>query len=141
MSDTPRPTSIPRLTVTQDNSFFFEAAREGRLEIQRCADCHELRHPPAPACPHCRSFNWDTVEASRDCTLHSWTVVHHPPDPAHNYPLPVGLVDLPEGTRLVADIDGIDPDELEFDMPLRIEFSEHAHGEILPVLRRPGGDA
>ena len=133
---TERPTAIPRLTITQDNEFFFAAAREGRLEIQRCADCHTLRHPPAPSCPRCRSFEWDTVESSRRGTLHSYTVVHHPPDSAFSYPLAVGLVDLAEGTRLVADFDDIDPSELEIGMPVEVIFGEHAHGEILPRLRR-----
>jgi len=138
MSEPTRNTAVPRLTVTQDNEFFFQAAREGRLEIQRCTGCDTLRHPPSPSCPHCRSFDWDTVESSRKCTLHSYTIVHHPQDPSFEYPLAVGLVDLEEGTRFVADIAGIDHDELDFGMELEIGFAEHAHGEILPQLRRPG---
>lgn len=137
-TESTRPSAIPRLTVTQDNEFFFTAAREGRLEIQRCTDCKTLRHPPGPACPNCLSFSWDTIESSRRCTLHSYTVIHHPPDPAFEYPLAVGLVDLEEGTRLVADIAGIPHDELEFGMELEVGFAEHAHGEILPQLRRRG---
>jgi uncharacterized protein len=140
MSQAPR-TSVPGLTVTQDNEFFFRAAREGRLEIQRCTSCETLRHPPAPACPSCRSFEWDTVESTRRCTLHSWTVIHHPQDPAFTYPLAVGLVDLEEGTRLVADISGVDHDDLRTGMELEVGFSEHAHGEVLPQLRPAGGQA
>jgi uncharacterized OB-fold protein len=130
-----RPTAVPRLTITEDNEFFFVAAREGRLAIQRCADCGTLRHPPAPTCANCRSFAWEVLEASGRCTLYSYTVVHHPPDPAFRYPLAVGLVDLAEGTRLVADVAGIDPDELRIGMPLQVVFAEHAHGEVLPQLR------
>lgn len=138
--DAPR-TAVPRLTVTQDNAFWFEAVRAGRLEIQRCTDCGTLRHPPGPACPACRSFEWDTLVASGRCTLHSWTVIHHPQDPAFTYPLVVGLVDLEEGTRLVADMAGIDPETLEIGMPLEIGFAEHPHGEVLPQLRTRGGAA
>lgn len=134
MSDAPH-TSVPHLTITQDNEFWFAAAREGRLEIQRCTDCRTLRHPPAPACPACRSFQWDTVESTRACTLHSWTVIHHPKDGAFEYPLAVGLVDLEEGTRLVADISGVDHDDLRIGLELEVGFSEHAHGEMLPQLR------
>ncbi len=138
--DAPR-TAVPRLIVTQDNEFWFAAAREGRLEIQRCGECQTLRHPPAPSCPRCRSFEWDSVESSRRCTLHSYTVIHHPPDPAFQYPLAVGLVDLEEGTRLVADIAGIPHEELEIGMELEVGFAEHAHGEVLPQLSRPSGGA
>lgn len=140
MSDAPR-TSVPGLTITQDNEFWFAAAKEGRLEIQRCAQCQALRHPPGPACPSCRSFEWDTVQASGACTLHSWTVIHHPKDGAFEYPLAVGLVDLEEGTRLVADIKGVDHDDLRIGLELQVGFAEHAHGEILPQLGPRTGDA
>lgn len=137
--DDTRPTAVPQLVVTEDNAFFFEAARDRRLEVQRCADCGRLRHPPAPACAHCRSFEWDTLECSRRCTLHSWTVVHHPVDPAFDHPVVVGLVDLEEGPRLVADVAGVAPGELAIGMALEVGFAEHAHGEVLPRLHRPGG--
>lgn len=137
-ASTERHTSVPRLTITQDNEFWFAEARAGRLAIQRCSDCQTLRHPPGPACPSCRSFAWDHLTASGRATLHSWTVVHHPQDPAFTYPLAVGLVDLPEGTRLVADIAGVDHDSLHIGMELEIGFTEHAHGEMLPQLRLPG---
>jgi uncharacterized OB-fold protein len=140
IKDTPR-TAVPQLTVTQDNEFWFAAAREGRLAIQCCGECRTLRHPPTPSCPRCRSFEWDSVESSRRCTLHSYTVIHHPPDPAFEYPLAVGLVDLEEGTRLVADIAGIPHEELEVGMELEVGFAQHAHGELLPQLRRPSAGA
>ncbi|WP_296607500.1 Zn-ribbon domain-containing OB-fold protein [Nocardioides sp.] len=147
MSDTPaapRPTSVPPLIVTQDNEFWFAGAREGRLLIQRCGDCGTLRHPPGPVCPHCRSFEWDTVESARRGTLHSWTVVHKPQDPGFRYPLVVGLVDLAEGTRLVADFDDLGEggaDRLRIDMPVEVFFGEHPHGETLPRLRLAAEEA
>ncbi|MFP1153605.1 Zn-ribbon domain-containing OB-fold protein [Mycobacterium sherrisii] len=136
-STTPR-TGVPPLIITQDNAFWFEAARQGRLAIQRCTACQTLRHPPGPACPVCRSLDWDTIVASGRCTLHSYTVIHHPPDPAFTYPLIVGLVDLEEGTRLVADIAGVAAEDLRIGMALQVGFAEHAHGETLPQLHAPG---
>lgn len=131
----PRPTGIPPIVRTLDNVFWFDAAAEGRLLIQRCADCGELRHPPGPACPVCRSFRWDAIESSGRGTLHSWTVVHHPQDSAFAYPLAVGLIDLEEGTRLVADFDEVPAEGLEVGVPVHIVFGEHAFGEILPYVR------
>lgn len=133
MSD--RQTAVPRLTITQDNEFWFAGARAGRLLIQRCTNCGTLRHPPGPACPSCRSFAWDAVESSRRARLHSWTVIHHPQDPSFTYPLAVGLADLEEGTRIVADIAGVALDDLRIGLELEIGFAEHAHGEVLPQLR------
>jgi len=131
-------TSVPPLIVTQDNAFFFDGAAEGRLLIQRCSDCETLRHPPTPTCPRCRSFEWDTLESTRRGTLHSWTIAHHPQDPAFDYPLAIGLLDLEEGTRLVADIAGVPHDELRIGMALEVGFAEHAHGAVLPQLHAPG---
>ncbi|MFJ7751013.1 Zn-ribbon domain-containing OB-fold protein [Arthrobacter sp. NPDC097144] len=131
-------TAVPPIVRTHDNVFWFDAAAEGRLVIQRCTDCETLRHPPAPACPRCRSFEWDSVESSRQGTLHSWTVVHHPKDPAFTYPLLVGLVDLDTGTRLVADFEPTDLADLSANCPVEVYFAEHARGEILPRLRLTG---
>jgi uncharacterized OB-fold protein len=128
-------TAVPPLIRTHDNVFWFDAAREGRLLIQRCVECENLRHPPGPACPVCRSFEWDTLESTRRGTLHSWTVIHHPQDPAFTYPLAVGLLDLAEGTRLVADIEGVAPEELRIGMEMEVVFGAHAHDETLPRLR------
>lgn len=130
-----RRTGVPPLVRTQDNAFWFEGAAAGRLLIQRCADCGQLRHPPGPACPVCRSFRWDAVESTGRGTLHSWTVVHHPQDAAFGRPVAVGLVDLEEGTRLVADFESVPEEELEIGAAVHVVFGEHAHGEILPRLR------
>lgn len=138
MASSAAETSVPPLIRTADNDFFFVAAAAGRLEIQRCTDCGMLRHPPAPACPQCRSFAWHTIESSRRATLHSWTVVHHPRDPAFDYPMAVGLVDLAEGVRLVADIADVELGTLALDMELEVGFAAHARGEILPRLFLPG---
>lgn len=137
----PRPTSVPPLIITQDNEFWFAGCREGRLLIQRCADCATLRHPPGPVCPSCRSFEWDTVESSRRGTLHSWTVVHKPQDAGFGYPLVVGLVDLAEGTRIVADFDDVDTADLRIDIPVEIVFGKHPHDETLPQVRLAGQEA
>jgi len=135
-------TAVPPIIRTQDNAFWFDAAADGRLLVQRCADCGTLRHPPGPACPACRSFAWDSVESPLRATLHSWTVVHHPQDGAFVYPLAVGLVDLRVGTRFVADFAaGTELGSLTIGAAVEIFFAEHAHGEVLPRLRLAGGSA
>ncbi|RKT87017.1 Uncharacterized OB-fold protein, contains Zn-ribbon domain [Saccharopolyspora antimicrobica] len=125
----------PRPAVNQDNAFWFEAAMEKRLVIQRCRSCEELRHPPGPCCPHCRSFEWDAVEASGRATVHSYVIAHHPPHPAFDYPLLIALVELAEGTRLITNLVGIAPDEVAIGMPVRLEWLEADPQLVLPVFR------
>jgi uncharacterized OB-fold protein/acyl dehydratase len=112
----------PRPALTQDNAFFFEGAKQGKLLIQRCSSCGRLRHPPRPMCPGCRSLDWDTVEASGRGVVYSFVVNHHPQVPAFDYPLVVALVELEEGTRLVSNLIRVEPGDVRVGMPVEVEF-------------------
>ncbi|WP_436497938.1 bifunctional MaoC family dehydratase N-terminal/OB-fold nucleic acid binding domain-containing protein [Actinokineospora sp. HUAS TT18] len=125
----------PRPAVNLDNQFWFEAAKAHRLLIQRCAACATLRHPPGPCCPHCQSFDWDTVEASGSATLHSYVVAHHPKHPAFEYPLVIAVVDLAEGTRLVTNLVGVDAADVTIGMPLTLDWLDADPDLTLPVFR------
>jgi uncharacterized OB-fold protein/acyl dehydratase len=130
----------PRPALTQDNRFFFEGAREHKLLIQRCTACGTLRHPPRPSCANCRSFEWDTVTASGRGTVYSFVVNHYPQVPAFDYPLVVALVELEEGTRLVANVAGMTPDTVAIGMPVIASFEDFDDELTLPVFR-PDPDA
>lgn len=125
----------PRPAQSADTSFFWEGARRGELRIQRCASCEKLRHPPGPGCPACGSLDWDTVRSSGRGVVHSYAVHHHPAIPGFEYPLAIGLVDLEEGTRLVSNIVGIDPDRIHIGMAVEVEFESFGDDLTLPVFR------
>jgi uncharacterized protein len=135
----PRPPR-PRPALTQDNAFWFEGARAHQLLIQRCTSCGTLRHPPLPACAVCGSLGWDTVESSGRGTVYSYVVVHDPQVAAFEYPLPIGLVELEEGTRVVANLGGVGPGDITIGMPVRAEFVDHDEELSLPVFV-PAGNA
>jgi uncharacterized protein len=125
----------PRPALTQDNAFWFEGARQHRLLIQRCKQCGTLRHPPRPMCAECRSYEWDVVDASGRGTVYSFVVNHYPQVPAFDYPLAVGLIELEEGTRLVANVIGIDPGDIRIGMPVEVEWVDHDPDLTLPAFR------
>ncbi|MEU6432370.1 MaoC family dehydratase N-terminal domain-containing protein [Microbispora sp. NPDC046973] len=125
----------PRPAMNQDNAFWFEAAREHRLVIQRCAGCATLRHPPGPCCPHCGSFEWDVAEASGGGHVYSYVVAHHPRHPAFEYPLIVAVVELDEGTRLVTNLVGVEPGGVEIGMPVVLDWLDADPDLSLPVFR------
>jgi 3-oxo-4,17-pregnadiene-20-carboxyl-CoA hydratase alpha subunit len=125
----------PMPGITKDSEFFFEGAKNRELLIQRCESCGTLRHPPRPGCPKCASLESKPVKASGRGTVYSFVVVHYPQVPGFEYPLPVVLVDLEEGTRLVANISGLEPDEVEIGMPVEVDFADYADGLTLPVFR------
>lgn len=125
----------PRPALTQDNAFWFEGARQHRLLIQRCTRCGTLRHPPRPMCAECRSYEWDVVDASGRGTVYSYVVNHYPQVPAFKYPLAVGLIELEEGTRLVANVIGIEPGDIRIGMPVEVEWVDHDPDLSLPAFR------
>lgn len=125
----------PKPFELEFTEFWWRAAEEGRLAIQRCAECGLLRHPPSPSCPECHSFSWDVLEASGLGSIHSFVVSHHPQHDGFDYPLVVVLVDLEEGTRLVASCD-IPRDEVRIGLPVRVEWIRDPGGTTLPTVRR-----
>ncbi len=60
-------------------------------------------------------------------------VVHYPQVPAFDYPLAIGLIELEEGTRLVADIVGVDPGDVTVGMPVEVEWQDHDEDLSLPA--------
>lgn len=125
----------PHPGVSDDTRFFWEGLKAGKLLIQQCSGCGELRHPPGPVCPHCHSFEWQAKQASGRGTVHSFVVVHYPVVPGLPNPNPVLLVTLEEGTRLVAGLTGIDISAVEIGMPVQVEFLRADEELVVPVFR------
>ena len=124
--------SRPSAFVLEDNAFWFDAARQRRLVVQECAGCGRLRHPPSPWCPECRSGDWRERECRGTGAVHSYVVSHHPRHEFFTYPLPVVLVDLDEGTRLVAGY-GADPDDLAIGQRVAVSWVVDVDGGTWPV--------
>lgn len=125
----------PAPGVSDDNRFFWEGARQGKLMIQRCRSCGDLHHPPGPVCPKCHSFEWDAVEASGKGTVYSFVVMHYPEVPPFEYPNPVGLIELEEGTRLIAQLVGVKPGDVKVGQKVQVEFNTFDGDLTLPQFR------
>lgn len=125
----------PRPALNDDNAFWFAAALEHRLVIQRCASCGVLRHPTGPMCGQCRSTDWDTVDASGRGHVYSFVVNHHPQIDAFDYPLIVAVIELEEGTRLVANMTGIEPADVTIDMAVELTWIDADSDLTLPAFR------
>ena len=77
---------------------YLAEAGQGRLSMQKCADCGILRYPVRTHCPECRSMesSWEAVSGKG--TIYSYYVVPHPINPAFRdfAPYVVILVELDE---------------------------------------------
>ncbi|MDA8044735.1 MAG: zinc ribbon domain-containing protein, partial [Actinomycetota bacterium] len=68
---------MPRVIApnpSQDDEFFWEGVRDGKLLIASCARCGSLQHPPSPMCPVCAALEWTPAEVSGRGTVLSWVV-------------------------------------------------------------------
>jgi len=129
------PVKRPLPGISDDTRFFWEGCESGKLLIQRCSDCHTLRHPPAPVCAKCHSFHWDSIEASGLGTLYSFVVMHYPQVPPFDYPNPIGLIELDEGVRLVAGLVGVALEDIQIGQRLQVEFQHFDEQLTLPQFR------
>ncbi len=124
-----------RPVVGHDNGWWWDKVQQGELHIQKCSACGELRHPPRPMCSACRSLEWESVQASGRGEVHSYVILHHPPLPGYELPLPIVLVDLDEGTRLVANVAGCANEDVHIGMPVQASVEDVEEDWKLPVFR------
>lgn len=118
----------------QDNGWWWEALEKGELMIQKCSGCGTLRHPPRPMCHVCRSVEWEAQPSAGNGSLHSFVIMHHPPMPGYDFPIAVALIDLDEGTRIVANVVDSPFEDIHIGMKLECAIEELG-GIKLPVFR------
>ena len=68
-------------------------------------------------------------------TVYSYVVMHHPPIPGYPYPQPVALIDLEEGTRIVANVVDCEIDDIHIGQSVQGFVEEVEDGLKLPVFR------
>ncbi len=106
----PRPVPAP----DEVSRFFWEAAEDHRLVLQRCRACTRLQYPPEVCCIHCQAEVFDHAEISGRGVIYSYAIVDRPLHAGFVDRLPyivafvelndqpglrmmTNLVDLPEG--------------------------------------------
>ena len=107
--------------IGRDDQFFWDGVADGRLLLQRCAACGEMRHPPRPMCPACRSVDWETFEAVGTGVVLSYVIPRHPVPPGFDDPYVVVLVELDEGARIVSSFAG-SVDEVRNDLAVEVVY-------------------
>ena len=84
-------------------------------------------------CADCLSLEWEPVTSSGRGSIYSWVVSHHPTEPDAE-PRIVVLVELEEGVRLVANLQGLPWEEVRNDLPVEVFFAD-VDGVRLPQFR------
>jgi len=80
----------------------------------RCEECGLVCFPTSDICPYCSADSVTPIELSRSGVLWAWTAVTAPP-PGYEGAVPYGfgVVELPEGVRVITRLTEPDPSKLE----------------------------
>ena len=115
---------------------FAETPQGPRLLGSRCGSCRTVYFPRAPVCrnPGCLGTKVEDCHLSPRGTLWSYTIQYYkPPAPARFdepfTPYGVGLVDLPEGIRVMGMMSVPDPESLDVGMAVELVLEPLYHAD------------
>ena len=92
---------------------------DARLLGGRCPACRRMNFPAQSLCPYCSTDGCETVPLSpRGVVEVCTTVVNRPPGYEGAVPFGFGVVELPEGVRIIARI--IQPERCRAGTPVRL---------------------
>lgn len=138
------PDAKPIPTPSELAAPYWEAARAGRLEIQRCASasCRRWVHFPDVRCPSCGATGLAFEPVSGRGEVATFTLVHRPfvPGFADDVPYALGWIDLEEqaGLRVFADLVEIAPGDVRIGLPVEVTFTERAGWGTIASFRPRG---
>ncbi len=114
---------VPRRTPT--SAPYLDAAREGRLHLQKCPRDGFFFYPRT-RCPECLGDDWSWADTNGRGRVHSYTVDRVGLDPAQRerLPLVVAIVELDEGPRLTTNIVGCAPEDVKVGLPVEATFED-----------------
>jgi uncharacterized protein len=88
-----------------------------------CRSCGAHHFPRHDTCPYCAAEDPEPAELSDHGQLWAWTAVTAPP-PGYlgDVPYGIGVVELPEGIRVIARLTESDPAALELGQPMALRI-------------------
>jgi len=103
--------------------YWREIPQRYRMEAKKCKGCGKIYFPPRLVCSECKTGNFEDVKLTDQGKLLTWTVIHVAPSQfVDQTPYAMGIVELDDGARLLAQITDCEPEELKSGMKLRLEF-------------------
>jgi uncharacterized OB-fold protein len=140
--EAPQPAPGPARPLPQlpdpDTGQFWAATARHRLTFQVCGRCGQVVFYPRRHCTGCVPAAGSALEwrdsAGRG-TVYSFTVIRRNSHPFFSARLPyvVGLIDLDEGFRLVAQVDA-PPEAVHVDQRVAVTWEDHP-GLSVPLFR------
>jgi uncharacterized OB-fold protein len=99
----------------------------------RCVDCGTISTPPSihPHCINCGGPKLEAVQIARGGVVHTFVVNHTMPAP-FVAPLPIAVLDMDDGARLMLQVVG-DGGDVEIGRRVELVLRRYAHERGVPV--------
>ena len=118
---------------------FWEAARKGKLVLQRCVGCKRFQFYPRPSCSHCGSSDVAWAEVSGRGRVYSFTIIRQVVANVDAFqrdiPFVVALVELNEGPRLISNIVDCKLEDVHIGMEVEVVFEGTGKEIVLPKFK------
>ena len=125
--------TIP-MGVPPESALFVRGADEMLgLLAGRCVDCGTISTPPSihPTCTNCGGPKLEPVSVARGGEIHTYVVNHTMPAP-FVAPLPIAVLDMDDGARLMLQVVG-DGSDVEIGRRVQLVLRKYAHERGVPV--------
>ena len=147
MSVTQSGTALPKPIPVPDDATlpYWQAASEERLVVQQCATCGTVQHPPEVVCSTCLGESFRFKEVSGQGTVYTFIIVRQAldilfPDVVPYVAAWVDLDDEPNA-RLIANISGVQPEEVYVGMPVEVYFEPRGEWKLPQFTPRASAEA
>lgn len=120
--------------VPPESAMFLRGADEVlQLLGARCVECGTVNTPPSihPHCIACGATKFEVVSLARVGTVHTFVVNQTMPAP-FEAPLPIAVIDLEDGARVMLQVVG-DGADLEVGSSVELVLRRYAHERGVPV--------
>jgi uncharacterized OB-fold protein len=128
----PEDQMIPLPQPTQLSQPHWDGCREGSLKVQQCRQCDTCVFIPQPRCTHCQSADLIWIDCTGRGKIYSYTIVHRAPRPQFETPYVVAIIELDEGWHMLSNVIDCAVEDVEVDMPVRVEFRKMTDEITLP---------
>jgi uncharacterized OB-fold protein/acyl dehydratase len=134
-------TNKPMPVTTDISAPFWNALKEGRIQLQQCNACQAWTFYPRRHCSSCLAHDLSWKEVSGRGTLYTFTVARIPTLPEFAGPDAqiLAVVELEQGVRINTTLVGLQPEAIEIGMPVKpVRARVKEDGTVL--LRYTGAD-
>lgn len=108
-----------------DSAFFWKSGEDGKLRIQRCADCRKWQHPPFPRCTSCGSEAVGPEEVAGRGRVAAYTINYEPWVPGLEVPFVFAAVELEEQAELYVFTNILAPvDSVKMGVQVAVSFQQ-----------------